>query len=545
MFSSWGEFITWVNLGEAKTIGIYKSRTPLHFSAQLPPVNWVNSLQRVLSAAWPTLALFKPMNFSVSTLRTRISRRALAYVLAVAMPFLSAILLQHAAFLHPIPFGPYFLTIVLIATIGGLAPSLLALAVSILARYLFPIAGSPLFPLSHTDAMRYIFLLLCAVIISLIANRVQRSQSKLEHALADLHERTDALIESLSAGKCASWTIDLGLRQSARWYSGSYPVFGRPFAEVERLPSLEPLLHPEDQPRLAAVREAMRTHDTPIVFEHRVPWPNGELHWLEMRATRIPGPGCRWRGITVDITERKLTEAALLRSEKLAAMGRLASTIAHEINNPLEAVTNLLYIVGTDPELSSATASYIATADRELARLGHITRLTLGFVRSTGVITKVDVANTIDDVLAVFHHRLEMKNIEVVRHYEPGVLVSIAPHELRQIATNLIANATDALPTTGGTLAITISTDRDTAVILVEDNGSGIADHHLPRIFEPFFTTREEVGTGIGLWVTRELVEKYSGAITVESGNLASGNLTAGNLLAPATRFRVELPLAL
>jgi len=480
------------------------------------------------------------MNTFASTLRHRLSRRAVAYLLACTLPFLSAIVLQHTEFLRPIPFAPYFLTIVLVAALGGLGPSVVALACSIAARLLLPIADAPLLPFSHTDGLRYVFLLVSAVVISLIANRVQRSQGKLEDALADLHERTDALIESLAAGKCASWTIDLDNNQSARWYSGSYPVFGRPFSDVERLPSLEPLLHPDDQPRLAAVRESMRSTDAPVVFEHRVPWPNGELHWLEMRATRIPGPGCRWRGITVDITERKLTEAALLRSEKLAAMGRLASTIAHEINNPLEAVTNLLYLVGTDPDLSPTTASYIATADRELARLGHITRLTLGFVRSTGVITKVDVAATIDDVLAVFHHRLEMKSIEVVRHYEPGVLVSIAPHELRQIATNLIANATDALPTTGGTLAITISTDRDNAVILVEDNGSGIADHHLPRIFEPFFTTREEVGTGIGLWVTRELVEKYSGSITVESGNLIGSNP-----IGAATRFRIELPLAL
>jgi len=238
----------------------------------------------------------------------------------------------------------------------------------------------------------------------------------------------------------------------------------------------------------------------------------------------------------MDVTERKLTEAALLRSEKLAAMGRLASTIAHEINNPLEAVTNLLYILSTDRDLSPAAASYIETAERELARLGHITRLTLGFVRSTGAIANVELSSSVDDVLSVFAHRLELKHIEVVRHYQPNVQVAIAPHELRQIATNLVANATDALPTTGGKLTISIFSHHKTAILLVDDDGAGIAPQHFPRIFEPFFTTKEEVGTGIGLWVTRELVDKSGGEISVESGSATSPFVT---------RFRVELPLAL
>jgi signal transduction histidine kinase len=463
-------------------------------------------------------------------------RRTLAYVCAVLLPFVSAIVMQRTQFLRPIPFALYFLTIVIVATLGGSVPSILALVCSIVARVLFPLNAEPFLPVTRPDLLRYVFLLTAAGIISIIGNRVQRSRQTLETALADLHERSDALIESLAAGKCASWTLDLDSGKSARWFSGSYPVFGRPFSEIEQLPSLQPLLHPNDRSNLFAVRESMRTTDGPIVFEHRVPWPNGELHWLEMRATRIPGPGCLWRGITVDVTERKLAEAALLRAEKLAAMGRLASTIAHEINNPLEAVTNLLYLVSTTPGLPPAATKYVETAERELSRLGQITRLALGFVRNTGVISTIDLAAGIDDVITVFHDRLVAKSITVERLYQPGVCVAIAPHELRQIATNLVANAMDALPASGGKIALTILTDRDTAILLVEDDGPGISAANLPRIFEPFFTTKQEVGTGIGLWVTRELVEKNSGNITVESGDLPNGI---------STRFRVELPLAL
>jgi signal transduction histidine kinase len=287
-----------------------------------------------------------------------------------------------------------------------------------------------------------------------------------------------------------------------------------------------------------------------VVFEHRVPWPNGELHWLEMRATRIAGAGCRWRGVTVDITERKLTEAALLRSEKLAAMGRLASTVAHEINNPLEAVTNLLYLARTDDSTEASTRDYLAAAERELSRLSNITRLTLGFVRTNGDAADTDVAEVVDDVLHLFQHRLETKNVHIEREYEPGVSVRIAPHELRQIATNLVANAADAVGLSDGRISIRIHRqDGDGTmhgVLQVEDNGSGIEADHMRRIFEPFFSTKQEVGTGIGLWVTKELVEKNGGRIVVASEANAGVGHPNGHMAASAnarTKFRIELPL--
>ena len=258
--------------------------------------------------------------------------------------------------------------------------------------------------------------------------------------------------------------------------------------------------------------------------------------------TRIPSHDRLWRGVTSDVTERKLAEVALLRSEKLAAMGRLASTVAHEINNPLEAVTNLLYLARTEvahscPASTPDAVHWLETAEQELARLGHITRLTLGFVRTGALSCTLDLSENIEDVLFIFRHRYEMKEIHIDRDLQPGVAVNLPSHELHQIATNLIANAIDALSEPHARIFVRVHLEPgpETAVLTLEDNGIGIPSHQLSRIFEAFFSTKVDVGTGIGLWVTKELVEKNGGRISVQSGDLENGM---------KTRFRVEFPLA-
>ena len=462
-------------------------------------------------------------------------RRLTAFILAGTLPFLSAYLTAHFAIIDTIPFALYYISIAAIGILGGLAPSLMAATLCVIARGLIVQPEYHVSPLELGDLFRIPTLYAQAVLVSVLSARRRRTSEQLEAALETLQERTGALIESLNASKCACWVIDLNSGQSARWYSGSYPVFGRPFEEIEKLPSLRPLLHPEDQPRLTDLVATMRATHEPLVFGHRVPWPNGELHYLEMRATRVPGAGCVWRGATVDITDLKLAERALLRQEKLAAMGRLASTVAHEINNPLEAVTNLLYLARKETHMSDEARVYLSTAEHELARLGDITRLTLGFVRNTSVRRAIEFATVVEEVLSIFRHRYERKGIVVERRIDPGVCVEMAPHELRQILTNLISNAADALTVENPRIVVKIFAEAPNAVFMLEDNGTGIPADVLPRIFDPFFTTKADVGTGIGLWVTRELVESNQGMIAVESGALEDEMVT---------RFRVELPLA-
>jgi signal transduction histidine kinase len=490
-------------------------------------------------------------------LRRTPTRRDICFALALVLPPASAFLSTHVAILQKIPFGLFLISTVLIAALGGLYPALTSAAFAILLSVLVPVP-------SHQHSAGYfqanlprdVVLVVAAILVSIISDSRRRFEDELRLALGELQERSHDLVASLGSSKCACWTLDLTTGSSARWFHGSYPVFGRPFSEIESMPSLRPLLHPDDQPRLVELAQHMRSSIEPVVFEYRSPWPNGEVHWLEMRGNRIEGSGCRWRGVTVDITERKLTEAALLRSEKLAAMGRLASTVAHEINNPLEAVTNLLYLARRAEPLREETIDYLAQAEHELARLSNITRLTLGFVRTSGHVADTDVAEVVDEVLNLFHHRLETKNVHIERQYEPGVAVRIAPHELRQIATNLVANAADAVGLSDGRISIRIQREDGDGgtrgVLLVEDNGSGIEPDHLARVFEPFFSTKEEMGTGIGLWVTKELVERNGGHIHVTSthSSLKEAALEAGDAPHntspnghPRTRFRIELPL--
>ncbi len=241
--------------------------------------------------------------------------------------------------------------------------------------------------------------------------------------------------------------------------------------------------------------------------------------------------------------------AALVNSEKLAATGRIASTIAHEVNNPLESVTNLLYLARNGEFIDETTRSYLALAEEELARLSNITRLTLSFVRSTAVRTPVDVGEVLETVLTIFRRRCELLSITVERSYTPGLCIDIYEHELRQVITNLVCNAIDALNINGlgANRCIRVQTVRQglSVILLVEDNGDGIDVADQAQVFDAFFTTKADTGTGIGLWVTRELVEKNGGRISLVSGDLPDGMKTSFRLefpACPAASARVPHP---
>ena len=456
-------------------------------------------------------------------------QRSLAFALAMALPIIFSEITAHSPVLRSAPFALHFVLMAIIASIGGFPPALLAIFIATVANHF-------LLPAPHSGGLSLVLvresiMIVSAAVISLMTRSLRGAAAALKVALATLQEQTGALMESQQASKCASWNYDS--RDRTRWCPGGYEVFGIPFAELERLRSPIELIYPEDQPAIVAAVKQMIATRGPLLVEYRVLWPNGELHWSEARGNPHETDPHLWRGITFDITERKRAELALLRSEKLAAMGRLASTIAHEINNPLEAVTNLLYLARRDSSLSPETGDHLAIAERELARVGEITRLALGFIRTSAERRDLEIVDGVEDVLSLFRHRFEMKNIHIERRYEPGVAVNIAPQELRQIATNLISNALDATSPPNARVSIRVEREEDLAVLLVEDNGIGIESSHLHRVFDPFFTTKDDTGTGIGLWVTRELVEKNGGRISVRSGGLPEG---------VSTSFRIEFP---
>jgi signal transduction histidine kinase len=251
---------------------------------------------------------------------------------------------------------------------------------------------------------------------------------------------------------------------------------------------------------------------------------------LVMPVRNPQGRITRWFGTNTDITEQRRSEEALRRSEKLAATGRLAASIAHEINNPLEAVTNLIYLARKNPAKSER---YLAMADHELERIAEITRHTLGFFRDSSTPVMLNVAEVLTDVLNLYDRKLRFKEITVRTELGEGIEIKGFPGEIRQVFSNLVANAVDAM-SEGGTLRVKASKAREWpdgrrsgVRVSVMDTGSGIARQLLAKIFEPFYTTKKDVGTGLGLWLSRSLVQKHQGTIRVRSrtGSARSGTV--------------------
>jgi signal transduction histidine kinase len=240
--------------------------------------------------------------------------------------------------------------------------------------------------------------------------------------------------------------------------------------------------------------------------------------------------------------KRRDTENALIRSEKLAAAGRMAATVAHEINNPLEAVGNLLYLLQSESLSDQLRRQYVQTAEQELNRVAAIARRTLGFYKDTAKPSTLDVCEVIQSTLGIYEGRIERKNITVRKSYPENCALFAPEGELRQVIANLISNAIDALPSQGGQLDIAVEGEDHFLNITIADNGHGISDLHINRIFEPFFSTKDEVGTGLGLWISRELVAKNGGIITLKSSQEAEGHGTSFTLKFPLGQAKRELP---
>lgn len=238
------------------------------------------------------------------------------------------------------------------------------------------------------------------------------------------------------------------------------------------------------------------------------------------------------------IEQYSLAQQALLRAEKLAVTGRLAASIAHEINNPLEAMTNLLYLMRSTSSLEEAKI-YVSAAEQELARVAEITKQTLRFYREPTQPIATEVGTVLDSVLVLYHSRLLGAGVTVHREIRSGSAVVLSsPGELRQVLANIIGNAIDAMRG-GGQLKIRISDQeclRDHASevrLTIADTGVGIAPDVLPTIFEPFVTTKGETGTGLGLWVTSEIIKKNGWRIRVRSSKKPRRNGTAFSIVIP------------
>jgi PAS domain S-box-containing protein len=241
-----------------------------------------------------------------------------------------------------------------------------------------------------------------------------------------------------------------------------------------------------------------------------------------------------------DITTQIQAEEALRQAEKLAAMGRVAGIIAHEINNPLEAITNAFYLLRNHPSLNEEARYYASLAEQELQRASHITRQTLSFYRDSRQPIAVSIPDLLDNVVELQQRPILASRIILQKKYSSSGIVRGFPGELRQVFLNLIGNAIQAMPS-GGTLRLRVAeatdwrTQRRGIAISVIDTGNGIRREDAKRLFQPFFTTKSAKGTGLGLWISKGIVQKYEGAIGFRSFHLKTGANTC---------FRIFLPLA-
>jgi len=251
----------------------------------------------------------------------------------------------------------------------------------------------------------------------------------------------------------------------------------------------------------------------------------GKTTWWDVKLAPMFNREGAIGGLTVvsrETTDLKLAQAALMQAEKLAATGRLAATVAHEINNPLEAVTNSVYLAKTTPGLPADVYELLETADHELVRVGHMAQQTLGFYRDAANPQRVNLAELTRQVASLYERKLKYKNLTLTPRVDGELSLFIRKGEMKQVFSNLLANAIDAaLPQ--GNIAIRAHaatnwrTGEKGVRILVADDGEGMSRETQEKAFAAFFTTKKDIGTGIGLWVTKNILEKQGGTIRCRS----------------------------
>lgn len=296
-------------------------------------------------------------------------------------------------------------------------------------------------------------------------------------------------------------------------------------------------LHYEEPEIISKLRRGERVEH----YETRRMRRNGEVFDISLTVSPIRDAGGKIVGaskIVRDISDRKAAEAALIQKEKLAAAGRMAATLAHEVNNPLEAITNLAYLLSTHASLDEEARGYAKLLSDEVQRAGEITRQTLGYYRDSRLTVDVDVVGTIEHIVKAKRKKLADKRITLETQF--GVLLPVRGYagELRQVFENLVENAIDAVGE-GGTIIVRARScghpGKEKLLVSVCDNGSGIPKGVLSRIFEPFFTTKMQTGSGLGLWVSRGVVQKHGGTIRVRSSENAKKRGTVFTVTLPAS----------
>lgn len=348
----------------------------------------------------------------------------------------------------------------------------------------------------------------------------------LSRLAAIVESSNDAIVSKNLDGTITTWN------QAAKDLFGYEPeeIIGRSILAI-----IPDDLHGEEFEILRKIRAGERIEH----YETRRVRKDGEIVEVSLTISPIRDGSGKVIGsskIARDISDRKSMERQLIRSEKLAATGRMAAWIAHEVNNPLDSVLNLVYLARTSVAKDSPASSYLLTAERELDRVAQIARKTLSYYREPGVPVELRIEEIFDEILLACNPRLIAKNIAVDCKFNHRDPLFSSKDDLVQVFVNLLTNAMDAMPQGGSIRITTVQTDRKGIEVSLKDTGIGISREHLDKVFDPFFTTKGQNGTGVGLWVARQLVEKHAGSILIESKTKSPENGTTVRVFLPFER---------
>jgi signal transduction histidine kinase len=303
-------------------------------------------------------------------------------------------------------------------------------------------------------------------------------------------------------------------------------------------------LKAEEYPLVRALRTGKVIEPEEVLYERG----DGTRGWIGLSASPIfNSEGKVVAGVVAvsDLDDRKRAEAALVQSEKLAAVGRLAASISHEINNPLEAVTNLLYLIRQEDSMPDQAMTYLLLAERELARVSQIAGQTLRFHRQSTRPREITPEELIESVVALYQGRLINADIKMVHEHRGAGTVTCYEGDIRQVLNNLVGNAIDSMRT-GGKLILRTHKAKlrrpelhgarpvPGIRITVADTGYGMSAETRARIFEAFYTTKGIHGTGLGLWISHGIIEKHHGRLDVRSSNRPGRSGTVFSIFLPA-----------